>query len=381
MVPAVSDLGCGMDRRTLLQGVLALAATPAVAKPGRVQVALLGQALIEHAVTDALWPGRRALARELAKADVGFTNLETVIKGPRAGAPTREALTLHAAQPDVLEALKRLSIDLLATANNHAFDLGSGGILDTVDAIERAGLVSTGSGRDLARAAAPAFAPTPAGPVALVAVATGKVREGGAATTIRPGVNELRRDPSGLAREEDVERVLAAIAEARRRAEVVIAYQHNHDWEPNQADVPAWQRVFARRCVEAGASVFVVHGAPLLQGIEIYDGAPLFFGLGNFVFQTEKPPGAYAAECWESVIVQASFERGRCQAFELTPIVMNEIGLGGPEDMATRGMPALASPTQARAILNRVNARSVGLGSAALAVRGSRAIWTAPIKG
>ena len=381
MVPAVSDLGCGMDRRTLLQGVLALAATPAVAKPGQVQVALLGQALIEHAVTDALWPGRRALARELAKADVGFTNLETVIKGPRAGAPTREALTLHAAQPDVLEALKRLSIDLLATANNHAFDLGSGGILDTVDAIERAGLVSTGSGRDLARAAAPAFAPTPAGPVALVAVATGKVREGGAATTIRPGVNELRRDPSGLAREEDVERVLAAIAEARRRAEVVIAYQHNHDWEPNQADVPAWQRVFARRCVEAGASVFVVHGAPLLQGIEIYDGAPLFFGLGNFVFQTEKPPGAYAAECWESVIVQASFERGRCQAFELTPIVMNEIGLGGPEDMATRGMPALASPTQARAILNRVNARSVGLGSAALAVRGSRAIWTAPIKG
>lgn len=381
MVPAVSDLGCGMDRRTLLQGVLALAATPAVAKPGQVQVALLGQALIEHAVTDALWPGRRALARELAKADVGFTNLETVIKGPRAGAPTREALTLHAAQPDVLEALKRLSIDLLATANNHAFDLGSGGILDTVDAIERAGLVSTGSGRDLARAAAPAFAPTPAGPVALVAVATGKVREGGAATTIRPGVNELRRDPSGLAREEDVERVLAAIAEARRRAEVVIAYQHNHDWEPNQADVPAWQRVFARRCVEAGASVFVGHGAPLLQGIEIYDGAPLFFGLGNFVFQTEKPPGAYAAECWESVIVQASFERGRCQAFELTPIVMNEIGLGGPEDMATRGMPALASPTQARAILNRVNARSVGLGSAALAVRGSRAIWTAPIKG
>lgn len=370
-----------MDRRTLLQGVLALAATPAVARPGQVQVALLGQALIEHAVTDALWPGRRALARELARADVGFTNLETVIKGPRAGAPTREALTLHAAQPDVLEVLKSLNINLLATANNHAFDLGSGGILDTVDAIERAGLVSTGSGHDLARAAAPAFAQTPAGPVALVAFATGKVREGGAATMTRPGVNELRRDSSGLPREEDAERVLGAIAEARRRAEVVIAYQHNHDWEPNQADVPAWQRAFARRCVEAGASVFVGHGAPLLQGIEIHDGAPLFFGLGNFIFQTEKPPGAYAAECWESVVVQASFERGRCQVFELTPIVMNEIGLGGPEDMATRGMPALASPTQARAILNRVNARSVALGSAALTVHGSRAVWTAPIKG
>jgi poly-gamma-glutamate synthesis protein (capsule biosynthesis protein) len=370
-----------MDRRGLLLGALALTATPAVAKPGRVRLALLGQALIEHALPEEQWPGRRAVARELAKADLGFTNLETVVKGPRAGAPTREALTLHTAQPAVLDALKAMNIRLLATANNHAFDLGSGGILDTVDAIERAGLISAGSGADLARAAAPAFARTAGGSVALVAFATGKVREGGAATNSRPGVNELRRDSSGLPREQDAGRVLTAIAEARRRAEVVIAYQHNHDWEPNQADVPAWQRAFARRCVEVGASVFVGHGAPLLQGIEIHDGAPLFFGLGNFVFQTEKPPGAYAAECWESVIVQASFERGRCQAFELTPIVMNEIGLGGSEDMATRGMPALASPTQARAILDRVNARSAGLGSTAFAVRGSRAVWTAPIKG
>lgn len=324
-------------------GALGWAATPTIAKPGRVRVALLGQVLIEHAPTDAEWPGRQAIGRALSRADIAFTNLETVIKGPRAGAPTRELLTLHAAEPPVLDVLKSLRIRLLATANNHAFDLGSGGILDTVETIERAGLISAGSGLDLARAAAPAYAPTPVGSIALVAFATGKVREGGAATLTRPGVNELRRDAAGLPLEEDAARVLAAVTEAGRRAEVVIAYQHNHDWEPNQADVPAWQRAFARQCVDAGASVFVGHGVPLLQGVEIYDGAPLFYGLGNFVFQTEKPPGAYAAECWESVIVQASFERGRCQAFELIPIVMNEIGLGGPEDMATRGMPALAS--------------------------------------
>lgn len=370
-----------MDRRNLLLGALALTAAPAVAKPGRVRLALLGQALIEHALPEDQWPGRRAVARELAKADLGFTNLETVIKGARAGAPTREVLTLHTAQPPVLDALRAMNIRLLATANNHAFDLGSGGILDTVDAIERAGLISAGSGIDLARAAAPAYAQTAGGPVALVAFATGKVRDGGAATNSRPGVNELRRDSAGLPLEEDVARVLTAIAEAKRRAEVVIAYQHNHDWEPEQADVPTWQRALARRCVDAGASVFVGHGVPLLQGVEIYGGAPLFYGLGNFVFQTEKPPGAYAAECWESVIVQASFDRGRCQAFELTPIAMNEIGLGGPDDMVTRGMPALASLDQARVILERINARSAVLGSVALAVREGRAVWAAPIKG
>ena len=45
-----------------------------------------------------------------------FTNLETVIRGARAGAPTRETLTLHAAAPAVLGALKGLGVNLLATA-------------------------------------------------------------------------------------------------------------------------------------------------------------------------------------------------------------------------------------------------------------------------
>lgn len=364
-----------MDRRRLLIAGLASVAAPALAKPRRLRLALLGQALIEHALPDAQWPGRAALARELAGTDVCFTNLETVIKGPRAGAPTREALTLHAAEPAALGALKGVRVNLLATSNNHAFDLGAGGILDTVEAVERAGLVSAGSGRDLARAAAPAYCASKAGRVGLVAFATGKVREGGAATPSRPGVNELRRDALGHPLEEDAARVLSAIATARRQSDVVIAYQHNHDWEPNLADVPAWQRAFARRCVAAGASVFVGHGAPLLQGVEIHDGAPLFYGLGNFVFQTEKPPGAYPPEAWESVIVQGEFEAGRCRSFELTPIILNERGLAGPEDMATRGMPALASPERARFILERVLERSTPFGGPFLRLSGQRAIW------
>lgn len=354
---------------------LASIATPALAKPSSLRVALLGQALIEHAPLEAQWPGRTALARRLARADVCFTNLETVIKGPRAGAPTREALTLHAAEPAVLDALKSVHVNLLATSNNHAFDLGSGGILDTVDAVERAGLVSAGSGHDLDRAAAPAFRSTPIGEVGLVAFATGKVREGGAATAIRPGVNELRRDTAGRPVEEDVARVLEAISAARKRAQVVIAYQHNHDWEPNLADVPAWQRAFAHRCVAAGASVFVGHGAPLLQGVEIHRGAPLFFGLGNFVFQTEKPPGAYPPESWESVIVECAFQAGHCRSVRLTPIVLNEIGLGGRDDMVTRGMPSLAPPDRGRLILRRIVERS-GLPSGAAKLEGhSDLVW------
>jgi len=352
-----------MDRRGFMAAGAAALAAPAFARAAPLRLSLLGQALIEHAPGPGEWPGRDGVVARLARSHVVFTNLETVVQGPNAGAPTRELLTLHAAGPEMLEGLKAAHVNLVATANNHAFDLGAGGILDTVAALRAAGLPSTGSGADLAAASAPAYAASDAGTVGLVAFATGKVRPGGAATPERPGVNELRRDAAGAPVAEDVERILNAIAAARRQAQVVIAYQHNHDWEPDMAQVPEWQRVLARRCVDAGAAVFAGHGAPLLQGVEFHRGAPLFYGLGNFVFQTEKPVGAYPPESWEGVIAECTFDRGRCRDIRLVPLTLNEVGLGGTNDMATRGFPTLASSDRADAILERIAIRSQGFGA------------------
>lgn len=357
-----------MDRRTLLISlagaglVVPAFSGPAAAAPQSLRVSLLGQALIEHAPPRQAWPGRRAISARLSRADAVFTNLETVIKGPNAGTPTRELLTLHAAGPEVLETLKSLHVNLLATANNHAFDLGSGGIVDTVTAIRSAGLASTGSGETLSIASAPAQVRGRRGATALVAFATGKVRPGGAATADSAGVNELRRDASGQPDAEDMGRVLDAITAARARADVVLAYQHNHDWEPVQTDVPAWQRDLARRCIDAGASAFVGHGVPLLQGIEFHSGSPIFYGLGNFIFQTEKPVGAYGPESWEGVIADCIFQGGEFTQARLIPLRLNEIGLGGAGDMATRGLPRLAGRDEALATLHSIRAASLGLG-------------------
>jgi poly-gamma-glutamate synthesis protein (capsule biosynthesis protein) len=353
-----------MDRRGFLATGAAALAGPALARAPILKLSLLGQALIEHAPGPGEWPGRDGVVARLAQSHAVFTNLETVIRGPNAGAPTRELLTLHAAGPEMLEGLKAAHVNLVATANNHAFDLGSGGILDTVAALRAAGLPSTGSGANLAAASAPAYAASRAGSIGLVAFATGKVRAGGAATPDRPGVNELRRDASGQPVPEDAERILSAIRAARRQAQVVITYQHNHDWEPDMADVPDWQRVLARRCIDAGASVFAGHGAPLLQGIEFHKGAPIFYGLGNFVFQTEKAVGAYPPESWEGVIAECAFDGARCREIRLVPLALNEVGLNGLDDMATRGFPALAPPEQSRQILDRVASRSLAFGTA-----------------
>jgi poly-gamma-glutamate synthesis protein (capsule biosynthesis protein) len=119
----------------------------------------------------------------------------------------------------------------------------------------------------------------------------------------------------------------------------------------------------ARLCIDAGASVFAGHGAPLLQGIEFHKGAPIFYSLGNFVFQTEKPVGAYPPESWEGVIAECAFDGARCREIRLVPLALNEVGLNGLDDMATRGFPALAPPEQSRQILDRVASRSRAFGT------------------
>ena len=355
-----------MDRRQVIWGIgagLALGGCGTTnSGPGALRIDLLGQALIEHAPTATEWPGRTGVVDFLRQADVVFTNLETVIRGFRAEAPTRELLTLHASSPAVLNALKATGVDLMTTANNHAFDLGSGGILDTLDAIATAGLTSAGSGLDLARASAPASVDTPYGKVSAIGFATGKVRPGGAAALDHPGVNKLRRDANGAPLAEDEARVFDAIRSAAAVSQAVIACHHNHDWEPDNSQVPAWQQAFARRCIDAGATVFLGHGSPVLQAMASHNGRPLIFGLGNFIFQTEKEVGAYPPPAWEGVIVSMTIGASEAIKVELTPLLLNEIGLGGPDDHATRGFPRLADAHEAADILARLSAKSEGLG-------------------
>ena len=317
------------------------------------RLTLLGQALIQYDVRKTGWGEYELFADQFAKSDACFTDLETTIAGPNGGPPTRDS-AVHRADEAVLDCLTGMHVDLFATANNHAFDVGTGGIMDTMAALERRKLAYAGTGANLAAAGRPAYLRTPAGTVALVAMATGKIRQGGAATLDRPGVNEVRQDKPGTMNEEDIVRVLDAIREAARHAEIVIAYNHNHYWESDMAETPGWQKSLARRCIGAGATTFVGHGAPVLQGIEIYRNRPIFYDLGNFIFQSTAPSDTYGPESWRSVVADCLLTRDGLGEIVLTPIILNDVGLGGPKDLTTRGLPRVASNSAARSILERL---------------------------
>ena len=354
----------GITRRSVLGGGLSFltgCATPLAGRPRTTRLALLGQSLIKHDVCAQNWPGRAGISARLRGSDVVFSDLEVALRGPNSGVPTRDALTLHTAGAQVIDCLHGLGVNLLATSNNHAFDLNTGGIVDSVTALRARGMAFAGTGMNLTEASRPAVLSTGNGKVALVAAAAGRVREGGMATETRPGVSEIRRHPDGRLDEQDTARMFSAIESAAADGAIVVAYLHNHYWEEPNWVTPQWQRMFARNCVDAGASVFVAHGTPLLQGIETYRGRPLLHGLGSFIFQTVKED-FYDALAWQSVIVECRYEGSHFAGAELIPVQLNPEGDGGAADLETRGRPTLASPADARLILERLALLSDRLG-------------------
>ncbi len=91
----------------------------------------------------------------------------------------------------------------------------------------------------------------------------------------------------------DLARIEEAIREARRKAAYVIVCAHIHNLSGPVKEGPADFFVeFAHRCIDAGAHAIIGHGPHIIRPIEIYKGAPIFYSLGNFVFQEELTPFA-----------------------------------------------------------------------------------------
>src|ERR1700674_5483515 len=81
-----------------------------------------------------------------------------------------------------------------------------------------------------------------------------------------------------------------------------------------------------------GRPALVMHGAPLLHGVEIYHGRPIFYDLGNFIYNVP-PVLTYIHEpmSWESAVAYVQFEGKNLKSISFRPIVMNIIGEGQPD--------------------------------------------------
>lgn len=350
-------------------------------------ITLAGQSMIRSDIRETA-PAAVPAIKGLLKGDVIFTNFEAAVaeKGQTVS-EGRGFLT----PPEALDAMTTFGFNLLSLSGNHAFDLKATGVQNTLREADRRKIVHAGTGNNLAEAAAPAYLHTPKGTIALIASASGLIAPGASATASRPGVNELRIEAGGKENEStvdlpgapgntpnpaDSQRILQSIRDARQRADIVIVYQHNHVFgnhsfatiftegmeerlAPND-----WLKKWTHAEIDAGADIVVMHGAPLLHGVEIYRGKPIFYDLGNFIYNLP-PTLTYIHEPinWESAVAYLQYEGKSLQSISFRPIVLNYIGEGQPDIhneyannqfLDTRGLPSPATGARAGYILQRL---------------------------
>jgi poly-gamma-glutamate synthesis protein (capsule biosynthesis protein) len=185
--------------------------------------------------------------------------------------------------------------------------------------------------------------------------------------------------------ETDRRAILNQVHEAERQADWVIASVHTHAGRGPYSlhpSTPAFIEEFARDCVDAGADAFVGHGPHCIRGIELYDGAPIFYSVGSFVQETENitrqpqkvfdifdmgpeatPADVYDTRAesgylddsvyWECVFPICRYEGDEIDQIELTPLELG-FDLGRPR----RGRPRRAEGEEAERILAQARDRS-----------------------
>ncbi len=414
-----------------------------------------GDALITRRITKSGSEAYDRLLRAIGAADARFTNLETSLTNGLGYPAAGWGGTYLSSSAGCLSDLVEMGFNLFSRANNHAGDWGAEGVLETSRVCDAAGVCHAGTGRHLSDSRRPAYLDLRAGKVALLAVATAHQNAGYRASWQRPdcqgrpGASSLRfeeyavvpsdvfrqlrahvaqtrfgklwqyevdlgfrsADPEGVLTvggvkfkegtvfEEawepdkgDIEDILRHVRDARRQADVVLLSFHGHEMPDGDPDgVPAFHRDFCRACIDAGCDAVIGHGPHRLRGIEIHKGKPIFYSLGNFIFQNEEaqalpadfyerltidPINSTPADgfdrrnsrgkggfphdraYWESVVAWWEMEDNQLRTLRLYPV---DLGYGRPRPQ--RGRPVVAQEPLAAQIVARMDSLSQPLGA------------------
>ena len=221
-----------------------------------------------HSIDTCIDP---ALVQIMRNADVTFLNNEFTISDrgtPMAG----KTYTFRAATANTAW-YQTLGVDIVSLANNHAFDYGEEAFLDTLDTLESYGIAQVGGGRNLEEAQTIQYYIVNGRKIAYVAATRAEKN------IMTPAAGE---NSPGVLRCYDTALTEAAIREAKANSDFVVACIHwgteySYTLEKDQIDS-------ARLYIDAGADVIVGAHAHQLQGIEYYNGKPIFYNLGNFWF-------------------------------------------------------------------------------------------------
>jgi len=238
----------------------------------QVSVVVVGDIMLEGGPLRAMQRSQdpfASFAPLLKSADVRVGNLECVVATTGSAEPDKP--NTFRVPPSTLKFVRR-HFDAVGLANNHSGDFGPQAFTQMLGLLDRAGLGYYGGGLNLAAAHTPWVVERHGVRIAFLGY-----------NEFQPRNFEADHDRAGIAWSEDAQVVRdIKLARTQWRADVVIPIMH-WGWEEAKANVR--QRALARTMIDAGADA-VIGGHPhQVQDTDVYKGKPIFYSLGNFVFE------------------------------------------------------------------------------------------------
>lgn len=234
----------------------------------------------------------------LSKADYRIVNFECPIcKGGEQPIP-KLGPNLRCSEKGI-DAIKWAGFNCVTLANNHFFDFGDEGVKNTIEKCRQERIDTVGGGISINEASAILYKKIGEKTLAIINCCE---HEFSIATESHGGANPLN----------PVQQYYA-IQQAKQKADNVLVILHggHEHWQLPSPRMKMTYRFF----LDAGADAVVNHHQHCYSGYEVYNGKPIFYGLGNFCFERS---GKWGEKWHEGIMIMLSFNENGVD-YELYP--------------------------------------------------------------
>lgn len=243
---------------------------------------------------------------EVRSSDLAITNLEAPLVEEES--PLSKTGPVLKGKPACMDSLSFAGFDLITLANNHIMDYGDEGLDTTMSVAKQHGVSYVGAGKNIKEAQKSFFTE-----IEGVSIAVLNFAENEFSTTKGDWAGANPLDPI---------QNFKAIQAAKQKADYVLVITHGGH-ETYELPSPRMKATF-RFFIEAGADAVVNHHTHRVSGYEVYRDKPIFYSLGNFIFDWPTTKPAY---WYEGCAVKLSITKNT-QRFELVPYSQNEEQIG-----------------------------------------------------
>ncbi|MCU4166237.1 CapA family protein [Carboxylicivirga caseinilyticus] len=198
--------------------------------------------------------------------DLNIVDLECPLTEHNHGRP--KTGPYQKAHPDCINILKYAGVNVAAMANNHIMDYGSKGASDTIDLCRNSQIETIGIGKNDGEAAQPYTIEINGKKIAILCFADDEF--------ISTPDNGFFANPL------DIIEASYSIDRVRSEHDYVFVIVHAGN-EFYELPSPRTKKLY-RFLVDRGADAVIAHHTHAFSGYEVYNGKPVFYGLGNFIY-------------------------------------------------------------------------------------------------